>query len=310
MPRFGLVCRAACVFAAVTVVGCATPGGRAPIGEPNPHYKIGRPYEVNGRRYHPREQPDYVAVGIASWYGQEFHGRLTANGELFDRNRLTAAHTTLPLPSLVEVENLENGRRVLVRVNDRGPFKDDRIIDLSQAAARALGFEEKGLARVRVRYVGPASLAEATVSLDDDRRRLARADETRRRRPPATPQPPSGRQEDVIARLIAQAEAAPAPPPAAPAVEYWIDVARFADLNALEAARFALSEWGPVRVLSEARLDGITAWRVQIGPYADEAAAATRLAELRGAGYASASLSQERAAFSRTCEARSESECL
>ncbi|MBB5518630.1 septal ring lytic transglycosylase RlpA family protein [Amphiplicatus metriothermophilus] len=307
MLRFAPILRAAFLFAAAALAGCATPGRHPSPGvEPNPHYKVGQSYEVNGRRYHPREQPDYEAVGIASWYGQEFHGRLTANGELFDRNRMTAAHPTLPLPSRVEVENLENGRKILVRVNDRGPFKGDRIIDLSQAAARALGFEEKGLAPVRVRYVGRASLADATVSLDDgrgERRRLARAGEAGRRAPPA---PASGPQEDVIARLIA--EAGTAPP--APTVEYWIDVARFADLNALEAARLALSAWGPVRVLSEARLNGVMAWRVQVGPYADEAAAAMRLAELRGAGYASASLARERAAIIRTCEARSEPECL
>jgi peptidoglycan lytic transglycosylase len=123
-----------------------------------PHYKVGKPYKVKGRWYHPKEDTDYEAVGVASWYGRKFHGRPTANGELFDMNRLSAAHRTLPLPSLVEVTNLKNGRRIVVRVNDRGPFANNRLIDLSRAAARRLGFEQRGLARVRVRYVGRAQL--------------------------------------------------------------------------------------------------------------------------------------------------------
>lgn len=141
---------------AVILAGCVAP---RPPATPQPHYKVGQPYKVNGRWYYPREDPDYAAVGMASWYGREFHGRRTANGEIFDRNRLSAAHTTLPLPSLVEVRNLENGRRAIIRVNDRGPFVKNRIIDLSQAAARKLGFERDGVARVKVRYLGRAKLA-------------------------------------------------------------------------------------------------------------------------------------------------------
>ncbi|MEW5684231.1 MAG: septal ring lytic transglycosylase RlpA family protein [Pseudomonadota bacterium] len=133
--------------------GKAGPGGLAQ-GE----RKIGKPYQVGGIWYVPREQPNYDETGIASWYGQAFHMKTTANGELFDMNAVSAAHTTLPIPSMVEVTNLDNGRRLMVRVNDRGPFVDNRIIDLSQEAARQLGYDRAGLARVRVRYVGPASL--------------------------------------------------------------------------------------------------------------------------------------------------------
>jgi len=140
---------------------CSTgPYGRSPSNKPGaaPHYKVGKPYRVKGKLYHPAEDPDYEAYGVASWYGRDFHGKLTANGERFDMNRLSAAHTTLPMPSLVEVTNISNGRRIVVRVNDRGPFADNRLIDLSREAARQLGFERKGLSRVRVRYVGPAPL--------------------------------------------------------------------------------------------------------------------------------------------------------
>lgn len=121
-------------------------------------YKVGKPYQVGGVWYVPREQPNYDQTGVASWYGEQFHMKATANGETFDMATVSAAHTTLPLPSLVEVTNLDNGRRLVVRVNDRGPFVGDRIIDLSREAARQLGFERQGLARVRVKYVGPGPL--------------------------------------------------------------------------------------------------------------------------------------------------------
>ena len=117
------------------------------------------PYEVNGVWYRPREQPRYDAVGIAGWYGAQYHNHHTADGELFDMDRPSAAHTTLPLPCMVEVTNLENGRRLRVRVNDRGPFVPGRILDLSRRAAIDLGVYQKGSARVRVRYLGPASAA-------------------------------------------------------------------------------------------------------------------------------------------------------
>ncbi len=118
--------------------------------------KIGDPYTIAGKVYHPEADPYYDEVGTASWYGPKFHGRDTANGEVFDMTSITAAHPTLPIPSLVQVINLENGREIVVRINDRGPFAKDRIIDLSQAAARALDMESKGKSEVRVRYLGPA----------------------------------------------------------------------------------------------------------------------------------------------------------
>jgi rare lipoprotein A len=121
-------------------------------------YKIGSPYQVSGQWFVPRPQPGYDKVGIASWYGTAFHGRRTANGEVYDMTALTAAHPTLPLPSYAYVTNLDNGRTILVRVNDRGPYVADRVIDLSQASARLLGYERGGLGRVRVRYAGPAPL--------------------------------------------------------------------------------------------------------------------------------------------------------
>lgn len=121
-------------------------------------YKVGEPYQVGGRWYKPREQPEYDRVGVASWYGSDFHGRHTANGEVFDMHALTAAHPTLPMPSYAYVTNLTNNRTILVRVNDRGPYVGERMIDLSKASADALGLRGRGTGRVRVRYAGPAPL--------------------------------------------------------------------------------------------------------------------------------------------------------
>ena len=121
-----------------------------------PWQKIGSPYQVNGVWYIPAHEPNYDETGEASWYGNQFNGRPTANGEIFDMNLVTVAHPTLPIPSLVEVINLENGRSIVARVNDRGPFAHDRLVDVSQRGAELLGFKDKGRARVRVRYVGQA----------------------------------------------------------------------------------------------------------------------------------------------------------
>lgn len=115
-----------------------------------------RPYQIRGRWYQPAEQPGYDETGTASWYGDQFNGRPTATGERFDMHALTAAHRTLPLPGLVEVTNLSNGRRIVARVNDRGPFTDGRIIDLSRGSAEALGMLQAGMGEVRVRYLGRA----------------------------------------------------------------------------------------------------------------------------------------------------------
>jgi peptidoglycan lytic transglycosylase len=132
-------------------------------GEPVPRgggtFKLGKPYTINGRTYYPSQDPAYRAEGIASWYGPDFHGRKTANGEVYDMNAISAAHPTMPMPSYARVTNLENGRSIVVRVNDRGPYAHGRIIDLSVGTAKAIGAFGQGLARVRVEYVGRAGLA-------------------------------------------------------------------------------------------------------------------------------------------------------
>jgi rare lipoprotein A len=141
-------------------------------GEPVPKgggvYRVGKPYTIAGREYVPQEDINYSAVGMASWYGDDFHGRYTANGEVFDMNSISAAHPTLPLPSYVRVTNMANHKSIVVRVNDRGPYVGDRVIDLSVRTAQLLGFHGHGLAKVKVDYVGRAPLAGS-----DDRKLAA-----------------------------------------------------------------------------------------------------------------------------------------
>jgi rare lipoprotein A len=142
------------------------------LGDPVPKgggtYRVGKPYTVAGRVYIPEEDPDYREEGMASWYGDDFHGRLTANGEVFDMSSLTAAHPTLPIPSYARVTNLRNGKSLIVRVNDRGPYHGNRLIDVSNKAAELLEFKSNGVARVRVEYV-----ARAPLEGSDDRQLMA-----------------------------------------------------------------------------------------------------------------------------------------
>ncbi|WP_144755239.1 septal ring lytic transglycosylase RlpA family protein [Bartonella saheliensis] len=119
---------------------------------------VGKPYQIKGKWYYPENDPTYARVGEASWYGSDFHGRLTANGEIYDMNLLTAAHPTMPLPSYARVTNLKNGSSLIVRVNDRGPFMKDRIIDLSKQAATILGYVDRGVADVKVEYIAEAPI--------------------------------------------------------------------------------------------------------------------------------------------------------
>lgn len=184
-PEYRTILRVVGVAAvALTVANCSSRSGIDPKygvapspkvvadGQPIPkgggRRMVGKPYVVAGRLYKPSHDPDYVAEGLASWYGPKFHGRMTANGEIFDRASIAAAHTTMPLPSYARVTNLQNGHSMIVRVNDRGPFHANRIIDVSERAAQALGFKNQGTARVRVEYV-----ARASTNGSDDRILLA-----------------------------------------------------------------------------------------------------------------------------------------
>src|SRR4051812_27272725 len=169
--------------------GSSGPREAGAYGKSRGYYKVGAPYQVNGVWYSPRVDYNYDETGTASWYGEAFNGKSTANGEIFDLTQVSAAHKTLQLPSVVEVTNLQNSRALKVRVNDRGPFAGDRLIDLSRRAAQLLGFERAGTAPVRVRIMKEESIkvAEAAMRGDIGQTRLAREVPTRQTQIAAAP---------------------------------------------------------------------------------------------------------------------------
>lgn len=334
MPATRAFHLAAVLLAGVSLAACATPryaagpGGKAPGGKGSAAkapsgaggtYKVGKPYQVGGIWYVPREQPDYDKTGIASWYGEAFHLKSTANGERFDMNLLSAAHTTLPLPSIVEVTNLENGRRLQVRVNDRGPFVGDRIIDLSREAARELGFERQGIARVRVRYVGPAPLLGREAGVRYASARPAdpppRVVETRWDElmeisaggPAAaaqTPTPPPTEVESqplpaaapppVQASPIAAAPAPPlasAPPPAVLPAGLHVQIGAFSSEANAQRAAAQVAAAGTARVQPIER-GGTTLYRVTLPAPADEAGAYALRDQVAAFGFADARVVQ------------------
>ncbi len=200
-----------------------------PLGQLVPkgggRYQVGKPYEIAGVRYFPKEDPGYDRSGVASWYGELFHGRYTANGEIYDMDRLSAAHPTLPLPAYAHVTNLQNGRSLTVRVNDRGPFRKGRIIDLSRRSAEILGFRQRGTASVRVRYLRRAPLnGDDTYELDYLSGRQSARNAPQEGKPPAVKSPdyvarqsgselpPLPDRPDRPVKTPAQFAAEPAPP--------------------------------------------------------------------------------------------------
>lgn len=224
--------------------------GGPPSGR-EPEYKVGKPYKVGGRWYTPAEDPYYDVVGYASWYGAQFHGKRTANGEIFDMNGLSAAHTTLPMPSYVRVTNLSNGRSVVLRINDRGPFAQNRVIDVSRRAAQLLGFEKKGIQRVRVQSV----------------------------RSDGTPFRQAGRSENESRQAAAGATAR-----AVPSGTLFVQVGSFSSHDAARSLVPRLKGLGPV-LIQTAMVNGKTVYRVRIGPYGKPDDAYTVLESVRARGF-------------------------
>ena len=256
-------------------------------------YKVGKPYQVQGVWYYPREDFDYDETGIASWYGPDFHGKLTANGEQFDQMAVTAAHKTLPMPSLVRVTNLENGRTLVVRINDRGPYVNGRIIDLSRRSAQLLGIEGKGTARVRVQILADESRALAGRLKED-------APGTQ---PPIAAAPrPSVTAESLPGAASASPKAAAAPAPRldpAQAAEREIGQVSEVPVHATNifvqagsfsrydnAARLSaqLSSLGNAGI-QQAYVKGQTVYRVRLGPLASVEDADRLLDRVIGGGH-------------------------
>ena len=292
---------AAALAVLLTLAACAgkpakppASAGSKPAASAGSKVKIGKPYEVLGVWYTPSDDRSYDVVGIASWYGPGFHGLDTANGERYEMDALTAAHKTLPMPSYVEVTNLTNGRVLVVRVNDRGPFVDGRIIDLSRRAAQLLGVDKAGTAKVRVRRVYPD--AEQIAALAPLPQAVAL------RVPAPVVAPVAAAAVAAAPAEIAPVETTPAPvavvavPPAAveaspaaalpPAQQLFIQVAAVSDQGRAEWLRGFLAPYGTVTIA--AAPSGL--WRVRIGPVSDANSAASTLARVQAAGYSDAAI--------------------
>jgi rare lipoprotein A len=315
MRQFAWV--AACLVALGLVLSGCSSGSRSSdpfAGKGSPYYSkkgplpkgggrrmIGEPYQVAGRWFHPKEQPGYDKTGVASWYGPQFHRRMTSNGEWFDMEGLTAAHPTLPLPSYVKVTNVENGREIVVRVNDRGPFVGTRIIDMSKRAAEKLDFRRRGMAKVRVQYIGPAPLNDKGSHLLAMNRELARGTSVSRmlaavdgkrfkeekvivaKQEPVQPDYAESDEQDYgetsAETVVAKRTEA----------DYFVQVASFADPYNAERAREELQSSGPVQIQEFESSTG-TLYRVRIGPLSNPGAAEDALRQAVDLGHPDARL--------------------
>jgi rare lipoprotein A len=249
--------------------------------------RVGPPYEANGRWYVPTPEPGYEQTGTASWYGAQFHGQRTASGETFDQDALTAAHPTLPIPSLVQVTNLENGREVIVRVNDRGPFTGGRLIDLSRGAATALGFQDAGHARVHVRYLGPAprrvnadgTPAPASTQLPAAAPAPAQTEEGPRS---LLPQQQAVESAELAGGPVEERHAYMPPPPAG---GYFVQVGAFSDPANAQRVRDAVAAAGPVVMDVRTTASGAELFRVRVGPWNSREEADAARQTLSSLGY-------------------------
>jgi len=251
--------------------GSPTYPGNGPLPRGGGRYVVGQPYQVDGRWYSPAEQPGYDEIGTASWYGPQFDRRQTANGEWFDMDYLTAAHTTLPLPSYVRVTNLENGRVLVVRINDRGPFVGDRIIDLSRKAAETLNMKDQGTARVRVKYIGSAPLNDKGTDL---------AAMNGKKGPIEAEIPPTAKQKPIFAdaSLITGSVSDRSKSGA-----YVIQVGYFSNITDADRTRSRFQNIGPVEVFTVAT-DSDILFEVRIGPLNDQVQARGVLKDVVSAG--------------------------
>jgi peptidoglycan lytic transglycosylase len=309
-------------LACLALASCAEQGGKAPIQQAAPTYKVGKPYQIDGVWYYPAVDYNYAETGIASWYGPDFHGLATANGETYDMNALTAAHRTLPMPSMVRVTNLENGRQIALRVNDRGPFANNRILDVSRRAAQLLGFEQQGTARVRVEIMDAESrqlamLAGATMPAAQQTAAGGQADAPSSPKVAAAPAgivteealtPPSGTRvapaqqtatskpapQPIIATVTVAVAAGPQPDGRVTVVPVrktamFIQAGAFTNLANATRLRTMLTPFGQARVVP-AYVGTQKFFRVRIGPIATLAEADTMLAKVVASGHPEARL--------------------
>jgi rare lipoprotein A len=264
-------------------------------------YKIGKPYQIKGTWYYPAENFKYAETGISSWYGSKFHGKKTANGETYDMNTLTAAHRTLPLPSVVRVINLKNGRSLNLRVNDRGPFARGRIIDVSRRAAQLLGFQRAGTARVRVEIVADESqrlkLAAINGSLPQSEKITGQAvaKKTVRSEPISGNVSPRARRDRAVSsiprqttdQVVKTGTVTNVPTPADS--QLFVQAGAFADFANASKVRTRLSRLGPAWV-TKARIGRRDYYRVRIGPMQNLESADAVLGQMISSGFPKAQI--------------------
>jgi rare lipoprotein A len=283
--------------------------GKVPKG--GGRYHVGKPYKVANRWYHPKEQPGYDKTGSASWYGEAFHRRKTANGEIYDMHDLTAAHPTLPIPSYAKVTNLENGRQIIVRINDRGPFVGTRVIDMSKQAAIELDYLRQGKTRVRVQWLGVAPLNDNGSHIAMMNKQLMRGSSVRTLVAIAKGPVKGGFVEDAVQVATAQPPVvASKPEPVQQPMQlastrteittpepfdggFVIHAATFAKKANADAALSFLSAMGPTQIQEMPGSDGML-YRIQMGPLRSETDARNLLTEVRGAGFPEAGLKRMR----------------
>jgi len=231
-------------------------------------YKIGKPYKIKGTWYYPKEDYHYSEVGIASWYGSDFHNKKTANGEKYDMNTLTAAHRTLPLPSVVKVTNLENGRSLVLRVNDRGPYAKNRIIDISKKGAALLGYQTQGTAKVKVEVLEKESklLKQALLGkeLPKNAYTVAQAKPSAKKKKTNLHSTPENKQ-------------------------LYVQAGSFSRESLAYDLKNKLSKFGNTKIAT-AEVNEATFYRVRLGPYADENVANKALEKVRDYGIYEAKL--------------------
>src|SRR5580700_9960664 len=318
-----------CVVLGFLLTACASSGPEfgnnhhAGYHRGQPSYKVGAAYQINGVWYHPRVDYDYDETGLASWYGEAFDGQATANGEIYNLNELSAAHKTLPLPSVVEVTNQRNGRSLRLRVNDRGPYVEGRIIDVSRRASQLLGFETAGTTPVRVRILKDESIQVAQAAMRGETGRVLLAEaphsapaEPRSARPapppvvvaaPAAPPvvaaastpipdttPPSGAPRHQWPSLIAQAHAEPvrAPVSTAASGRIFVQAGAFAMPENAQRVRARIASLGNIQVVQTV-VNGTPLYRVRLGPVANPAEADRLLSKVVGSGYPTARVVSE-----------------
>jgi len=299
--------------------GCASHHAAPSTASTRGTYKIGAPYKIDGVTYVPQEEFNHVETGVASWYGPGFHGKYTANGETYDQSDHTAAHRTLQMPAVVRVTNLDNGQSTTVRINDRGPYARNRIIDMSRAAAEDLGMVGHGTAHVRIEQLPQESQAVKEIALNGGGKNEQEAAiasyasghgatpvvtaAAAAPPPPPPPMPPSTPPVQVYQQpapvvpfrpadtpgptIDSLSRGGPPPPPPSSGSGFYVQTGAFSTMTNAERQRGLINSYGTVEI-SQGSSGGHEVYRVRLGPYTSSDAAGIVADRLKRSGYGDA----------------------